>query len=108
MRNFTITMLLVFSGLFAMNAQNVVKGIVINSDSEKPLQGVSVSVKEANISSTTDANGAFTLNGLPDGRQIVVVSLSGFETQNFPVQLAGKTIDLGTIMMYEDISEIKI
>ncbi|KAB1160711.1 TonB-dependent receptor [Tenacibaculum aiptasiae] len=105
MRNFTLTMLLVFSGLFAMNAQNVVKGIVINSDSEKPLQGVSVSVREANISGTTDANGSFTLNGLPDGRQIVVVSLSGFETQNFPVQLAGKTIDLGTIMMYEDISE---
>ncbi|WP_299118661.1 TonB-dependent receptor [uncultured Tenacibaculum sp.] len=105
MRNFTLTMLLVFSGLFAMNAQNVVKGIVINSDSEKPLQGVSVSVREANISGTTDANGSFTLNGLPDGRQIVVVSLNGFETQNFPVQLAGKTIDLGTIMMYEDISE---
>lgn len=105
MRNFTITMLLLFSGLFGLNAQNVVKGIVINGDSENPMQGVSVSVKEANISSTTDDSGAFALNGLPNGRQIVTVSLSGYETQNFPVELSGKTVDLGTIFMYEDLSE---
>ncbi|TDQ28917.1 TonB-dependent receptor [Tenacibaculum caenipelagi] len=105
MRNFTITMLLLFSGLFSLNAQNIVRGIVINSDSENPMQGVSVSVKEANISSITDASGTFTLSGLPNGRQIVTVSLNGYETQNFPVELSGKTIDLGTIFMYEDISE---
>ncbi|RLK02890.1 carboxypeptidase-like regulatory domain-containing protein [Tenacibaculum discolor] len=105
MRNFTITMLLLFSGLFGLNAQNIVKGIVINGDSENPMQGVSVSVKEANVTSTTDASGAFTLNGLPNGRQIVTVSLNGYETQNFPVELSGKTVDLGTIFMYEDLSE---
>ncbi|WP_440120557.1 TonB-dependent receptor domain-containing protein [Tenacibaculum sp. Ill] len=105
MRNFTITMLLLFSGLFGLNAQNIVKGIVINGDSENPMQGVSVSVKEANISGTTDTSGAFTLNGLPNGRQIVTVSLNGYETQNFPVELSGKTVDLGTIFMYEDLSE---
>lgn len=105
MRNFTVTMLLALSSFLTMNAQNIVKGIVINNDSEKPLQGVSINVKETNISTTTDANGAFTLNGLPDGQQIVVVSFNGFETQNFPVRLSGKAIDLGTVMMYEDISE---
>ncbi|MBA6156923.1 TonB-dependent receptor [Tenacibaculum sp. S7007] len=105
MRNFTLTILLMFSSILAMNAQNIVKGIVINNDSEKPLPGVSVSVKSANINSTTDANGAFTLNGLPNGRQVVVVSFNGFEIQNFPVQLSGKEVDLGTILMYEDVSE---
>ncbi|CAM1358855.1 TonB-dependent receptor [Tenacibaculum litoreum] len=105
MRNFTITMLLLFSGLCSLNAQNIVKGIVINGDSENPMQGVSVSVKKANVSSSTDASGAFTLNGLPNGRQIVTVSLNGYETQNFPVELSGKTVDLGTIFMYEDLSE---
>ncbi|MGG6229918.1 carboxypeptidase-like regulatory domain-containing protein [Tenacibaculum sp. SDUM215027] len=105
MRNFTITMLLFLSGLLGLNAQNVVKGVVINSDSEKPMQGVSVSVKEVNISSSTNASGTFTLNGLPNGRQIVTVILNGYETQNFPVELSGKTVDLGTIFMYEDLSE---
>ncbi|MGB1042411.1 MAG: carboxypeptidase-like regulatory domain-containing protein [Tenacibaculum sp.] len=105
MRNFTITMLLILSGIFTMNAQNIVKGIVISSDSEQPLQGVSVNVKDTNISTVTDSSGAFTLTGLTDGRQIVTVSFSGFETQNFPVLLAGKEVDLGTVLMYEDVSE---
>nr|WP_299032492.1 TonB-dependent receptor [uncultured Tenacibaculum sp.] len=105
MRNFTMTMLLLFLGFTSLNAQNVVKGIVINSDSENPMQDVSVSVKTANVSSVTDTSGAFTLTGLPDGRQIVTVSLNGYETQNFPVELSGKTVDLGTIFMYEDLSE---
>ena len=105
MRNFTMTMFLLFLGFVSLNAQNIVKGVVINSDSENPMQGVSVSVKIANVSSVTDTSGAFTLTGLPDGRQIVTVSLNGYETQNFPVELSGKTVDLGTIFMYEDISE---
>ena len=90
MRNFTVTMLLVLSSFLTMNAQNIVKGIVINNDSEKPLQGVSINVKETNISTTTDANGAFTLNGLPDGQQIVVVSFNGFETQKLPCSIIWK------------------
>lgn len=104
MRNFTLTMLL-FLGFFSLNAQNIVKGIVLNGDSENPMQGVSVNVKEANVSVITDANGAFTLNGLPNGKQIVTVMFNGFETQNFPVDLSGEAIDLGSIFLYEDISE---
>ena len=103
MRNFTVAMFLMLFSVLVANAQNVVKGIVLNGDSEEPLQGVSVSVND--ISTVTDASGAFSLQNLADGRQIVVVKLNGFETQNYPVQLAGKTVDLGTIMMYEDVSE---
>ena len=103
MKKFTITKLLILSNLLTINAQNIVKGVVINSDSENPLQGVSVNVRE--VKSITNADGTFTLMGLPDGKLVVVVSLKGFETQNFPVQLSGKEIDLGTILMYEDISE---
>ena len=29
----------------------------------------------------------------------------GLKPKNFPVRLSGKTIDIGTVMMYEDISE---
>ncbi|OSY87179.1 TonB-dependent receptor [Tenacibaculum holothuriorum] len=105
MRNFTVAMLFTILGFINLNAQNIVKGIVINGDSEQPLQGVSVKVNNSNISTISDAGGAFTLQGLTDGRQIIVVSLNGYETQNFPVQLSGKTVDLGTIMMFEDVSE---
>lgn len=103
MRNFTLTMLVMLFSIVTITAQNVVKGIVINSDSEEPLQGVSVSAKD--INSVTDANGVFTLNGLNNGKHVLTVAITGFETQNFPINLTGETIDLGSILMYEDISE---
>lgn len=105
MRNFRVTMFLMLAFTLSLSAQNIVKGVVINGDSESPLQGVSVSVKEVGINLTTGADGSFVLENLPNGRQFVVVSLQGYETQNFPVLLSGKTVDLGTIMLFEDVSE---
>lgn len=115
MKIFATIVLLFFSKLYALNAQNTVKGIVINNDSEEPLKNVSVSLKKNSIiNNITDVNGAFTLKKLPKGKQIITVFLKGYETQYFPIQLSGKTLDLGTILMhkntslYEDLSTIII
>ena len=86
-------------------AQNIVKGIVLDNDSEKPLQNVSVSIKALNITQSTDMNGVFALKNLTNGKHIVEIRIEGYETQNFPIDLSGKVIDLGNILMYEDISE---
>ena len=86
-------------------AQNIVKGIVLDNDSENPLQNVTVSIKALNISQSTDASGTFALQSLTNGKHIVEIRLDGYETQNFPIEFSGKTIDLGTILMYLDVSE---
>lgn len=91
-----------FTGIYS---QNIVKGIVIDSDSEDPLQGVLVSVLSTPSSQVTDLNGAFMLKNLSNGSYIVEIKLVGYETQNFPVEFLGKTIDLGTILFYKDITE---
>jgi hypothetical protein len=88
-----------------MQAQNIVKGIVVDSDSEKNLQGVTVSVKNTTISTLTSADGLFMLQNLDNGNYIVEIKLQGYETQNFPIELVGKTVDLGTILLYVDISD---
>lgn len=105
MRNFRVTMCVLLFFSLSISAQNIVKGIVISGDSEKPLQGVSISVKDADITQTTGNDGSFILQNVPNGKQFVVISFKGYETQNFPVQLSGSAVDLGTIMMYEDVSE---
>lgn len=85
-----------------MNAQNIVKGIVTDSDSNNPLQGVLVTILTTASSQTTAADGAFSLKNVPNGSYIVELKLIGYETQNFPVELTGKTVDLGTILFYKD------
>ena len=88
-----------------MQAQNIVKGLVSDGDSENPLQNVLVSVKSTTVNQTTGADGIFVLKNLSNGNYIVEIKLSGYETQNFPLELTGKGVDLGTILLYQDISE---
>lgn len=100
-----LTMFFALLTSVGMLAQNVVKGVVVDSNSENPLQGVSVSIKSLSKTVTTGADGSFNLTNVSNGNYVVEISFKGYETQNFPVQLSGKTIDLGTILFYEDISE---
>ena len=106
MRRFVIPILLLLFFTIGINAQNIVKGIIVDSDSEKPLEGVSLSIKDNALKSyETNQLGVFVIENLDNGSFILEIKLSGYETQNFPLELAGNTIDLGTILLYIDISE---
>ena len=102
MKKILPTMLVALLYSFSSNAQNIVKGVILDYNSEKPLQGIIVSVKEHNVLQTTSNEGVFVLKNLPNGKQMVTIKANGYETQNYPVILSGKTINLGTIMMYLD------
>jgi hypothetical protein len=91
--------------ILGINAQNNVKGIVVDSDSEIPLQNVIVSLINTSTSQLTGKDGVFSLKKFTNGNYIIKIKLVGFETQNFPVEFSGKTIDLGTILLYRDITQ---
>ncbi len=78
----------IIMGVFAsvpLAAQNsrIVQGVVID-EQKKPLEGATVAVKQANISSSTDANGRFSLS-IPNDRKILVVSYVGKATQEINI-----------------------
>ncbi|APZ46099.1 TonB-dependent receptor [Polaribacter reichenbachii] len=95
-------MLFFFTGI---NAQNIVKGVVTDSYSEKPLNGVLVTVISTTLNQETGADGVFVIKNIPNGSYILEIKLLGYETQNFPIELNEDTIDLGRIQLYEDITE---
>ena len=102
MKKIILTMFLTVIFCPKITAQNIVKGIVVDSNSEKPIMGISIILQSKTV--TTKANGGFIFKQLSDGKFIVIIKFKGYETQNFPIQLVGKIIDLGTIFLYEDIS----
>ncbi|WP_299712548.1 carboxypeptidase-like regulatory domain-containing protein [uncultured Tenacibaculum sp.] len=102
MKQFILTVLFCFTISYGVFGQNTVKGVVKDSNSEKVLQGVSVSIEGRNDSQVTNTDGIFTLQNLPDGKFIVTLKKTGYETQNYPVTLSGSVVDLGDIFMYED------
>ena len=89
-----------------IHAQNIVKGIVVDYNSEKPLKNVSVTIKN-NSTQLLETNdlGVFILKKLGNGNTILELNLSGYETQNFQLDLIGTTIDLGVIFLYPTIYE---
>ena len=105
MKKFITTLLLFFGVIFSSIAQNVIKGVVVDSERNTQLEGVVVKVKENTMSTLTNENGVFILQNLPNGAYVLEISFSGYETQNFPVELSGMTIDLGNILLYEDLTE---
>lgn len=105
MRKIVLTIFMFLFLVIGVNAQNIVKGIATDSDSENPLQGVLVSIVNTPTSQTTGADGVFAIKNVPNGSYIVEIKLAGYEIQNFPVELSGKTIDLGSILLYKDFSE---
>ncbi|MDT7832565.1 TonB-dependent receptor [Flavobacteriaceae bacterium S356] len=105
MRKLIMTMFFGIALIFGAEAQNIVKGIVKDSNSENPIEGVSVTILTTSVNGTTDKDGVFTLTNLSNGSYILEVRLKGYETQNFPIEFNGNTIDLGTILLYQDVTE---
>jgi len=105
MKKFITTLLLFFGVIFGTVAQNVIKGVVVDSEKNTQLKGVAINVKKNTANTVTNDNGVFILQNLTNGSYVLEISLKGYETQNFPVELSGTTVDLGTVLLYEDLSE---
>ena len=105
MKNFITTLLLFFGIIFGTVAQNVIKGVVVDSEKNTQLKGVAINVKKNTANTFTNNNGVFILQNLTNGSYVLEISFKGYETQNFPVELSGTTVDLGNILLYEDLNE---
>ena len=77
-------------------AQNTFKVTVRDRETKQPVAGAKVSVKETEISATTDADGVARLSGVPDGEQTVEVFSVGYETRElrvtFPLAAQGENV----------------
>ena len=105
MKKFISTLLLFLGIILSTAAQNVIKGVVVDSEKNTQLKGVAINVKNNTANTLTNENGVFILQNLTNGSYVLEISFKGYETQNFPVELSGSTVDLGNILLYEDLSE---
>ena len=68
--------------LFTQSITQTIRGTVIDKESNKPLEGVTVSVKKDVTllnGTTTDESGSFRLEKIPVGRVDVMVSFTGYK-----------------------------
>jgi len=100
--SFIFMLLFLFS---EMDAQNSIKGIVIDNDSKRPLKDVLIQLKNTERTTTTEEDGAFLMTDLKNGSFILEVQLLGYETQRFPLELNSLPITLGKMRLFKDFKE---
>ena len=71
-----------------------VAGQVLERGSGEPVVLASVVIQELGLWAVTDADGRFTLTGVPAGRQQLVFSLLGYETLTLPLEVKGNVSKL--------------
>lgn len=82
-----------------------VRGTVIDSKSNKPLQDITAVLQSSNLTVTTNAQGTFLFENVAAGNQVVVVSSAGYARKTFNIDVVkGQSVDLGNIMLEEDIT----
>ena len=106
MKKLVLSTLLVLQAVFVFAQQNpALKGKVVDAKSQKPLQNVVATIQSNNQSVLTDFEGNFVFQALPSGAQVLVIKSTGYNQQNLMLEpFTGETIDLGTIVLEEDIT----
>ncbi len=88
-------------------ADGIISGSVINKDSGDPMDFVTVQLidskgKPMPVGTNTDSEGVFSLPKVKDGNYTVRITNIGSITQERPVTVAGKNINIGVIKLADD------
>ncbi len=101
-------------GTFTFGQTGVIKGRILDKQSEIPLIGATIELLNAEVATgvTTDDNGYFKLENVPLGRQSVRISYIGFETITIPniVVTSGKdaVVNVNLIESFDQLDAIII
>lgn len=78
--------------LAPLHAQNIVKGVLLDADKGEALPFVHVVLEGTNLWSTTDNNGYFLINKIPDGSYTLRVRYLGYEEYTEQITLKHQTL----------------
>ncbi len=83
-------------------------GIIVDSKTQAPLQSVVLSIQNTLFTQLTDAEGKFSFDTVPIGKQLVLVKSNQYKDQLLQVEIVKNSrLDLGTIFLENDITQEK-
>ncbi len=83
-----------------------ITGKVVDSKTQKPLQGVVASIQNTNLTQITDVVGKFTFLDIPVGKQLLQIRTQGYKEQLLQIDFVqGKILDLGIVVLDEDLAQ---
>ncbi|WP_159799196.1 carboxypeptidase-like regulatory domain-containing protein [Flavobacterium sp. MK4S-17] len=106
MKKLVISLLFVMQMVCVWAQQTaLVKGAVVDSKTQKPLQNAVATLQSTNETAITNSEGVFVFEKVAEGNQVVVISSTGYISQTFNLEVkAGQPLDLGVVILDEDIT----
>ena len=106
MKKLVLSTLFVLQTVFVLAQTGTgITGVVLDSKTKKPLQGVLASIENTNFTKLTDEKGVFIFNDLKPEDVLLRLKSTGFKDQIFSLQLeSGKILDIGIVSFEEDIT----
>lgn len=105
MKKLVISILFVMQVVFAFAQQGtLVKGKVVDSKTQKPLQNVAAAIRNTTLTTLTNSDGIFVFENAPEGSHLLEISSSGYSRQILSIDVAGEPLDIGLVVLEEDIT----
>ncbi|WP_162847735.1 TonB-dependent receptor [Flavobacterium foetidum] len=100
-------MLFCLASVSKTSAQTVRLSGTVFSNERKPLEGASVTVFPARISTVTDKNGNFILNGIPKNSIKLTVRFSGYAVYETKLKMEKNEIIVSDIFLLPEVKELQ-
>lgn len=98
----SFTLFLLISSV-SLGQSNSITGIVANEETQERLPGVNIFLDQTTLGTTSDANGKFQLQNLPDGTYTLVFSFVGFNQFQTRIKLPRTSQSPITVLLKPDV-----
>jgi iron complex outermembrane recepter protein len=105
MKKYFIFIIIALYSSYCINAQNLVRGIVTDQDSQ-PLIGATIYIPDLNKGTVAELDGKYLLGNIPDGKIKVQFSFLGYTNEIRTVFFKGSPVELN-IILHETAIETK-
>lgn len=92
MKRTLLTLFFVLFGITSLSAQNIIKGVLLDDEKGEAIPFAQVFLDGTKHWASTDINGYFVINKIPDGSYTIKVKYIGYEEYSEPVTLKHQTI----------------
>lgn len=112
MKRITLLIILLWCLVIGINAQGVVRGKVIDKQTNEALQFVNVRISQGDKlvkGAITDEDGGFNIAGLANGNYQLLVTYMGYKdvTRNFSITDANKRVSYNALYISEDSKTLR-
>jgi outer membrane cobalamin receptor len=93
-----------------LRAQSL-SGVVTDQETGVALEAANLVTQPGNFGTTTNSNGEFSFNIIPEGRYKLIVSMVGFKSKLIKIEITdNKKLELAILLTkdYEELTEVKV